>query len=58
MRTLLTEDFVEIPDDGKCLRTLSLELILRKCVFGAVTVDIKARKVTVTGSRGAITRNF
>merc|ERR1712127_956938 len=38
MRTLLTEDFVEIPDD--------------------VTVTLKARKVTVKGKRGEVTKNF
>merc|ERR1711981_167455 len=38
MRTLLTEDFVEIPD--------------------GVTVNTKARKVTVKGPRGEVTKNF
>merc|ERR1712032_946861 len=38
MRTLLTEDLVEIPDDVK--------------------VTCKARKVTVKGPRGEVTKNF
>merc|ERR1712003_247753 len=38
MRTLLTEDFVEIPD--------------------GVTVTSKARKVTVKGERGSVTKDF
>merc|ERR1719476_93250 len=38
MRTLLTEDFVEIPDD--------------------VTVTCKARKITVRGPKGEVSKNF
>merc|ERR1712060_379724 len=38
MRTLLTEDFVEIPD--------------------GVTVNTKAREVTVKGERGSVTKDF
>ena len=38
MRTLLTEDFLRIPE--------------------GVTVDVKARKITVKGQRGEVSKDF
>ena len=57
MRVLLTEDFVEIPDDGKCLRFINLNSS-DLCEIFSVKVTTKARKVTVSGPRGEVTKDF
>ena len=58
MRTLLTEDFVEIPDDGKCSWIVSPWNCSNLWQFGSVTVNVKARKITVKGSGGEVTKDF
>ena len=47
MKTLLTEEWLAIPEKGKTI-----------CLRGIVTIKIKARRLTVKGPRGEITKNF
>ena len=54
MKNLLTEEWVHIPEKGKYI----LRLIMSNLVFGLVKVTIKARKVTVKGPKGEITKSF
>lgn len=47
MKTILTEEWIQIPDKGNQISIRSI-----------VTIKIKARRVTVKGPRGEITKNF
>ena len=47
MKTILTEEWIQIPDKGNQISIRSI-----------VTIKIKARRVSVKGPRGEITKNF
>ena len=47
MKTILTEEWVQVPDKGNHISRASI-----------VTIKIKARRVTIKGPRGEITKNF
>ena len=50
MRQILTEEWLQIPDDGKWSRL--------HWAYYIVKVTIKARVVTVKGSRGTISKDL
>jgi len=54
MRVILKEDYLKLPDDGKSIYLLSSPLFLSVIV----TVSVKARRVTVEGPKGKLTKNL
>ena len=64
MRVILKEEYLKVPDDGKCHRLANEASFLRRfelwilTVSRVVEVSIKARKISVKGPRGEITKDL
>ena len=58
MKLILKEDFVKIPEkDGKYINKFIWRIKMSN-LFSTVKISIKARKVTVKGPKGEITKDF